>query len=232
MGSSLCHPKNHYRLRWRGDHRTRCFVHRSKKCGLPSTLTVYAARTVSCWVTRCRCGVRDEQGQVLPYESMEEEQNGLELVFKGVTVEMLLQEPDDYESYGVVPTQGQWDIVRERSRQLPRTLSILVTVPDLDEMEIGLKLELGEGLDREPIFQDSYIKTENQGILSNRIYESNNDPRISKTVDIKKIKNSYLLSYEQHIQSNQPPRLLSLFVSFTDSKTPTEENNGTFKIMV
>ena len=195
-------------------------------------LNILVAFAVSCWVTRCRYGVRDELGQVLPYDSMEEEQNGLELVFKGVTVEMLLQKPDDYESYGVVPTQGQWDIVRERSRQLPRTLSILITVPDLDEMEIGLKLELGEGLDREPIFQDSYIKTENPGILSNRIYESNNDPRISKTVDIKKIKNSYLLSYEQHIQSNQPPRLLSLFVSFTDSKTPTEEKNGTFKIMV
>ncbi|WP_286985160.1 hypothetical protein, partial [Halomonas sp.] len=49
-----------------------------QESGLPSTLTVYAARAVSCWVTRCRYGVRDEQGQVLPYDSIEEEQSGLE----------------------------------------------------------------------------------------------------------------------------------------------------------
>jgi hypothetical protein len=42
-------------------------------------------------VTRCRYGVRDEQGQVLPYDSMEEEQNGLELVFKGVRVKRVVE---------------------------------------------------------------------------------------------------------------------------------------------
>ncbi len=60
---------------------------------MPSTLTVYAARAVSCWVTRYRYGVRDEQGQVPPYDSMEEEQNGLELVFKGVRVKRVVQPP-------------------------------------------------------------------------------------------------------------------------------------------
>ncbi|MEQ5856473.1 hypothetical protein NFI08_12345 [Halomonas sp. EF61] len=99
---------------------------------------------------------------------MEEEQNGLELVFKGVTVEMLLQEPDDYESYGVVPTQGQWDIVRERSRQLPRTLSILVTVPDLDEMEIGITLEHGEGINKDNILKKHYIKSVDYDTLIDR----------------------------------------------------------------
>ena len=163
---------------------------------------------------------------------MEEEQNGLELVFKGVTVEMLLQEPDDYESYGVVPTQGQWDIVRERSRQLPRTLSILVTVPDLDSMEIKLKLKLGEGLEKEDIlFQENYIKTKGSDTLTTR---QENNPNIEKDdrATTSKHNGIHTISIKDHLHSNHPPKLLSLYVSFLDSDNADTANFGTFTMRI
>ena len=120
------------------------------------------------WFNRCRYG--NHQGQLLPYEALEEEKNGLELLFKGVTVEMTWEKYDEaFESRGPVPLDGRWeDIATIATNDIK--INILVTVPDLEGMELGLKLEIGEEKndDHAVLFKGNYIKTVESTILEER----------------------------------------------------------------
>ncbi|USZ50865.1 T6SS effector BTH_I2691 family protein [Halomonas sp. DN3] len=202
---------------------------------MSSSLTVFVARAVAIWVTRCRYGVRDEQGQVLPYDSMEEEQNGLELVFKGVTVEMLIRNPakDLVEQYGGgIPNERMWEIVSESVRRGTfREVSILVKVPDLDSMEVGLRLELGEGDKKNTILKKNFIKQMDTGMfIERKIGPESGITTEDRNTEISKSGNIYSISSKQEIDARRPGELISLIVSFLDTTKNSGPKTDIFKV--
>lgn len=115
------------------------------------------APAVVMWVRRCRFGI--PKGLLEPYDSLEAEKSGLGLIFKGVTVEMVYEDAEVHYSDSGVPVRV--DGIEDRTRmqgEPSKIFEILVTVPDLDAMELTLELEAFKGAFKRTLFDLSYKK--------------------------------------------------------------------------
>jgi len=197
------------------------------KLFLGSSLTILVAPAVASWVNRCRYG--NHQGQLLPYEALEEEKNGLELLFKGVTVEMTWEKYDEaFESRGPVPLDGRWeDIATIATNDIK--INILVTAPDLEGIELGLKLEIGEKKNdqNEILVNENYIKTRESDTLTRR-NRSASQIEESPLAIISKHNGLHTIAIEKFTRKNNPPIPLTLYIDFCNSETPRDTKTGSF----
>lgn len=109
-----------------------------------------------------------------------------------------------------------------------------MTVPDLEKMEVDLRLEHGDGFGKKIILRAGYIKTESSDALIDRrrgkgAFDENNT---KENPDVAKNEKSQVISIEKYIHSSRPPKSLKLYVNFTDSKNPADRKNDVFKTKV
>ncbi|PTL89647.1 hypothetical protein C6W88_18480 [Halomonas litopenaei] len=164
---------------------------------------------------------------------MEEEKNGLELLFKGVTVEMTWEKYDEaFESRGPAPLDGRWeDISKIATNDIK--INILVTVPDLEGMELGLKLEIGEEKndDYAVLFIENHIKTVAPTILEERD-GGNLSNEESLNIEILKNNSYHCISIEKHMHSNIPPKPLTLHVGSINQNRPIDIKTDSFTMRI
>jgi hypothetical protein len=164
---------------------------------------------------------------------LEEEKNGLELLFKGVTVEMTWEKYDEaFESRGPIPLDGCWEDISTIATNDIK-IDILVTVPDLEGMELGLKIEIGEAKndDHAVLFKGNYIKTVESTILEERD-GGNLSNEESLNIEVLKNNSYHCISIEKYMHSNIPPKSLTLHVGSINQKRPIDMKTDAFKVRI
>tara|TARA_B100000678_G_scaffold98685_1_gene82453 strand:- start:311 stop:751 length:441 start_codon:yes stop_codon:yes gene_type:complete len=137
-----------------------------------------------------------------------------------------------FESSGSVPLDGRWEDISTIATNDIK-INILVTVPDLEGMELGLKLEIGEEKndDHAVLFKGNYIKTVESTILEER---DGGNLSNEKSLNIEVLKNNsyHCISIEKYMHSNIPPKPLTFHVSFINQNRPIDMKTDAFRVRI
>ncbi|MCJ8284119.1 hypothetical protein [Halomonas sp.] len=178
------------------------------------------------WVDLSLIG--NHKGQIEPFRSAEEELASLDLVFKGLTVDI------QWEHVHIRISQSGEQIV-ESPRNNPvsgwkaangKKVNVEISVPQGDGERLTVELFSGEGLEKGLLVSKAY-EGEAEGYLSERSEEKGTGVQ-SKSIDQKDGFNLVRLVLVYH--ENLVPDLISLSIRYSAGSSNGNSGNGNFVV--
>ena len=183
------------------------------------------AKAVYMWVDLSLIG--NHKGQIEPFRSAEEELASLDLVFKGLTVDI------QWEDVHIRISQSGEQIV-ESPRNNPvsgwkaangKRFKIKVSVPDVGGMILRLDLSSGQIARSRSLFSKEYIKNDPDGKLRS-VERVEDEGGVQDSVE--EDEGFYIVGLDAFYSNDRLLEMASLRVSFTDVKRGGERASNRF----